>query len=59
MRHVRDALTHYIESKDENERVLLNAFLHYGVSQLESVLVDLDRLYRECTGKELQRARVR
>jgi hypothetical protein len=59
MRHVRNSLMRFIESNEEDLKKFFRGFPEYGLGQLEEILADLDKLYKECTGKELKFIRVR
>jgi hypothetical protein len=59
MRHVRNSLMRFIENDEEEIKSFFGGFLEYGLAQLEEILVDLDKLYRKCTGMDLKFIRVR
>ncbi len=53
MRHIRASLIRFVSSEDEEDQMHLQGFPEYGLGELEGVKEDLDRLYRECTGRSL------
>jgi hypothetical protein len=53
MRHVRASLLRFVTSKEEVDQMHFEGFPEYGLSELEAVKEDLDKLYRECTGRPL------
>lgn len=60
MRYVRNSFINHVESgEDDFEKSFFDSFPSYGLRQLTDVLVDLEHLYRECTGEELTKHRVR
>lgn len=59
MRHVRSSLIQFITGENEEDRMHLEGFPAYGLSELEGVKEDRDKLYRECTGRPVTGARKR
>ncbi|MGO4389230.1 hypothetical protein AB4Y85_17015 [Microvirga sp. 2YAF29] len=53
MRHIRASLLMFVTSKEEEDQMHFEDFPEYGLSELEGVKEDLDKLYRECTGRPL------
>jgi hypothetical protein len=56
MRHVRASLIQFVTGKTEEDRMHLEGFPEYGLSELEGVKGDLDWLYRQCTGHPIDKA---
>lgn len=60
MRHVRDSLITFIERDDDDElKRFFRAFPEYGLRELEEALQSIRKLYKECTGEDLTRSRIR
>ncbi|UTJ49784.1 hypothetical protein NLZ15_22695 (plasmid) [Atlantibacter subterranea] len=59
MRHIRASLLRFVSSKDEEDQMHLQGFPEYGLSELEGVKEDLDKLYLECTGRSIDRTDMR
>jgi hypothetical protein len=55
LEHVRDSLISYLEDGDQH----LEAFIDYGRHVLNDVKSNLEKLYFECTGSQLDKGRVR
>jgi hypothetical protein len=55
MRHVRASLIQFVTGKTEEDRMHLEGFPEYGLSELEGVKGDLDWLYRQCTGHPIDK----
>jgi hypothetical protein len=56
MRHVRASLIQFVHGETEEDRMHLEGFPEYGLSELEGVKDNLDRLYRQCTGRSIDKA---
>jgi hypothetical protein len=59
LQHVRNSLINHVQSDDDLDRRFFDSFTHYGLSEITDALVDLEHLYKKCTGKELTEHRVR
>ncbi|EPB8478530.1 hypothetical protein ACRTIQ_004408 [Escherichia coli] len=59
MRHIRASLLRFVTSEEEEDQMHFEGFPEYGLSELDGVKEDLDKLYRECTGRSLDRRDMR
>ncbi|MDP2027716.1 hypothetical protein [Sulfuriferula sp.] len=59
LEHVRQSLIYYVAPEDDQDKIHLGGFTHYALSELEDVSKKLACLYKECTGKDLEKHRLR
>ncbi|OGT69873.1 MAG: hypothetical protein A3H44_14320 [Gammaproteobacteria bacterium RIFCSPLOWO2_02_FULL_57_10] len=59
IKHIRDSLIDYIEEDTLRPNGFLNSFAEWGEGQLEHSKSALSDLYFKCTGKQLERGRLR
>jgi hypothetical protein len=59
MRHVRDSVIEYVESRENVREMHLEAFSEYALDELNDTEESLKTLYNACTGKPLDSIRLR
>lgn len=59
MVHIRNSLISYIEDDDEDTQRFFEGFVDWALKNLTSDFVDIEYLYRACTGKDLKDKRLR
>jgi hypothetical protein len=59
LRHVRESLVSNLSGEEELFPAFLESFAEYGLAELEDVKPALAELYRQCTGFELTKKRLR
>jgi hypothetical protein len=59
LEHVRQSLIYYVDPEDDQDKMHLDGFTHYALRELGDVFKELASLYKECTGNELEKHRLR
>ena len=50
------SLIQFVTGETEEDRMHLEGIPEYGLSELEGVKDDLDKLYRQCAGRPIDKA---
>ena len=59
LEHIRQSLIYFVDPEDDDDRIHLNGFTHYALDELDDVFKELATLYKICTGKDLEKHRLR
>lgn len=60
VRHIRDSLIDYLsDDSDKSEDIFLLGFCDYAIAELEEAYREVSKLYRECTGEDLKKVKLR
>lgn len=59
LEHVRQSLIYFVDPEDEKDKMHLDGFINYALDELEDVFKELASLYKMCTGKDLEKHRLR
>jgi hypothetical protein len=59
LEHIRQSLIYFVEPEDDQDEWHLFGFVDYALTTLQDVLDRLAVLYKECTGKNLTKFRLR
>jgi hypothetical protein len=59
LEHVRQSLIYFVDPEDDKDKMHLDGFTDYALSELQDVFSKLVVLYKECTGEDLETHRLR
>jgi hypothetical protein len=57
--HVRNSLIDHLEEQEWHPKDLLVAFAEYGIDELVDAYINLSKLYKDCTGNDLDKHKLR